>query len=132
MLFSFPIKFQNKTSQKFLKQTIFTAWINCLLSKDIIIGNIELKQVKQVKIFQTFNFSRMEGQNLQLFYPYQIISEFEKKATQNIENGVQKKLMACVIGHKDGNKLIGEELLFPKQSSPYSHVTESKEHLLGK
>ena len=102
------------------------------MSKDIIIGNIELKQIKQVKNIQTFNFSRMEGQNLQLFYPYQIISEFEKKATQNIENGVQKKLMACVIGHKDGNKLIGEELLFPKQSSPYSHVTESKEHLLGK
>lgn len=109
------------------------------MPKDIIIGNIELKQVKQVKNIQTsisdhylINFSRMEGQNLQLFYPYQIISEFEKKATQNIENGVQKKLMACVIGHKDGNKLIGEELLFPKQSSPYSHVTESKEHLLGK
>ena len=80
------------------------------------------------------NLSRMElqSQNLHLFYPYQILQEFEKKATSHIENGVKKKLMACVIGHKDGNKLIGEELLFPKQSSTYSNITESKEYFLGK
>ena len=40
--------------------------------------------------------------------------------------------MACVIGYKDGNKLIGEELLFPKQSSYYSNITKSNEDLLGK
>ena len=80
------------------------------------------------------NLSRMElqSQNLNLFYPYQILQEFEKKATSHIENGVKKKLMACVIGYKDGNKLIGEELLFPKQSSTYSNITESKEDFLGK
>ena len=73
-----------------------------------------------------------QSQNLQSFYPYQILHEFEKKATFHNEDGIQKKLMACVIGHKDGNKLIGEELLFPKQSSPYSNITESKEDFLGK
>ena len=80
------------------------------------------------------NLSRMEdqSQNLQLLYPGQILGEFEKKATYHIENGVKKKLMACVIGYKDGNKLIGEELLFPKQSSYYSNITESNEDLLGK
>ena len=125
MCFSFPIKIQNKTSHKF--RGIQTSQ----------------KYYQQEKNIQTTSFiinhhlinpSRMEGQsqNLQSFYPYQILSEFEKKAKCNIENGVQKKLMACVIGHKVGNELIGEELIFPKQTSPYSHVTESKEELLGK
>ena len=74
----------------------------------------------------------LQSQNLNLFYPYQILQEFEKKAASHIENGVKKKLMACVIGYKDESKLIGEELLFPKQSSPYSNITETNEDLLGK
>ena len=74
----------------------------------------------------------IENQNLQLFYPYQIIQEFVKKATKHYENGSQKQLMACVIGYKKENKLIGEELVFPKQTCPHSNTTELSKDLLGK
>ena len=50
-------------------------------------------------------------QNLEMVYPYKILSEFVKKATKHYENNAQKELMACVIGVKKDNKLIGEEFV---------------------
>ena len=70
-------------------------------------------------------------QNLEMVYPYKILSEFVKKATTHYENNVQKELMACVIGVKKDNKLIGEELLFPEQSCPHTNISEMGKEYLG-
>ena len=61
-----------------------------------------------------------QNQNFQLFYPHQILTEFEKKALNHIEKSDKKRLIGCVIGYRDEYKLIGEELLIPKQSAPNS------------
>ena len=71
------------------------------------------------------------NQNLEIVYPYKILSEFVKKATKHYENDAQKELMACIIGYRKGNKLIGEELLFPEQSSPHTNNTELGKEYLG-
>ena len=62
-----------------------------------------------------------QNQNFQLFYPHQILTEFEKKALNHIEKSDKKRLIGCVIGYRDEYKLIGEELLIPKQSAPNSN-----------
>ena len=76
----------------------------------------------------------MDGtnQNLEVVYPYKILSEFVKKATKHYENGFQKQLMACVVGYRKGNKLIGEELLIPQQSCAHTNNTELGKEYLGK
>ena len=71
------------------------------------------------------------NQNLEMVYPYKILSEFVKKATKHYEKNAQKELMACVIGYKKGDKLIGEELLFPKQSCPHTNNTDLGKEYLG-
>ena len=43
-----------------------------------------------------------------------------KRAINYYENGKQMELLAYVIGHKIGNKLIGYELIFPLQMSDKS------------
>ena len=74
----------------------------------------------------------IENQELQVFYPYQILYEFVKKAIKHTsENGSQKQLMAVVIGYKKGNKLIGNELVFPDQTCPHSNVTELGKESFG-
>ena len=72
------------------------------------------------------------NQNLEVVYPYKILSEFVKKATKHYENGFQKQLMACVVGYRKNNKLIGKELLFPKQSCPHTSNTSLGKEYLGK
>ena len=72
------------------------------------------------------------NQNLEVIYPYKILSEFVKKATKHYRNDSQKPLMAVVIGYKIGNKLIGNELLFPKQSCPHTSITTLGKEYLGK
>ena len=62
-----------------------------------------------------------QNQNFQLLYPYQILTEFEKKALYHIEKSDKRRLIGCVVGYRDENKLIGEELLIPKQSAPNSN-----------
>ena len=76
----------------------------------------------------------MEAENLdlQIFYPYQLLHEFVKKATRHYENGKQKQLMGCVVGFRKDNKLIGEELVFPEQTCPHSNSTKLGKDLLGK
>ena len=71
------------------------------------------------------------NQNLEMVYPYKILSEFVKKATKHYEKNAQKELMACVIGYKKGDKLIGEELLFPEQSCPHTNNTDLGKEYLG-
>ena len=71
------------------------------------------------------------NQNLEVVYPYKILSEFVKKATKHYET-TQKPLMAVVIGYRKGNKLIGEELVFPKQSCAHTNNTELGKEYLGK
>ena len=71
------------------------------------------------------------NQHLKIVYPYKILSEFVKKATNHFENGSQKQLMACVIGYRKDDKLIGEELLFPEQSCPHTNNTRFGKEYLG-
>ena len=72
----------------------------------------------------------LEDQKLQFYYPRQILEEFEEKAKNHFENGSLKELMGCVIGYRDGNNLIGTELLFPQQTCSHTNVTDlGKEHL---
>ena len=61
-------------------------------------------------------------------YPKNVIDEFRKKAKQHKDdNGLQKELLAFVAGYKDGEVLIGTELIFPKQSgTTYSTDDEGK------
>ena len=111
-------------------------------------SSLVLKDPKPTKDFIYFSISedqqlcfswpgqdilKMENtnQNLEIVYPYRILSEFVKKATKHYENDAQKELMACVIGYRKGNKLIGEELLFPEQSSPHTNNTELGKEYLG-
>ena len=50
-------------------------------------------------------------------YPENVIDEFTKKAKNHKDDkGVPKELIAFVAGYKDGDVLIGTELIFPKQS----------------
>ena len=70
-------------------------------------------------------------QNLEMVYPYKILSEFVQKATKHYENNAQKELMACVIGYKRNNKLIREELFFPEQSCPHTNITEMGKEYIG-
>ena len=50
-------------------------------------------------------------------YPENVIDEFTKKARNyKDDRGVPKELLAFVVGYKDGDVLIGTELIFPKQS----------------
>ena len=72
------------------------------------------------------------NQNLEVVYPYKILSEFVKKATKHYENASQKPLMAIVIGYRKGNTLIGNELLFPQQSCPHTSNTTLGREYLGK
>ena len=72
------------------------------------------------------------NQNLEVVYPYKILSEFVKKATKHYENGYQKPLMSVVIGYRKGNKLIGEELLIPEQSCAHTNNTKMGKEYLGK
>ena len=72
------------------------------------------------------------NQNLEVVYPYKILSEFVKKATKHYENASQKPLMAIVIGYRKGNTLIGNELLFPQQSCPHTSNTILGREYLGK
>ena len=83
---------------------------------------------RQTKIFMM----ESENQDPQIFYPYQILYEFVKRATRHYENGNQKQLMACVIGFRKKNKLIGEELIFPQQTCPHANDTKLGKDLLGK
>ena len=73
----------------------------------------------------------MENSELHFFYPYQILYEFVKKGTNHIMNGSQKELMACIIGYKDGNQLIGTEIVFPEQSCPHNNITDLGKEYLG-
>ena len=73
-----------------------------------------------------------ENQDLQIFYPYQLLYEFVKRATRHYEKGKQKQLMGCVVGFRKGNKLIGQELLFPEQTCPHSNSMKQRKDLLGK
>ena len=73
----------------------------------------------------------MENQELQFFYPYQILYEFVKKGTNHIKNGSQKELMGCIIGYRDRNQLIGTEILFPEQSCPHTNITDLGKEYLG-
>ena len=73
-----------------------------------------------------------ENEELQFFYPKQILTEFAKKATSHFENGFQKDLMGCIIGYRDGNHLIGTELLIPKQSCCHTNITDLGKEDLGK
>ena len=40
------------------------------------------------------------------------------------DNGLQKELLAFVAGYKDGEVLIGTELIFPEQSGDASNVDD--------
>ena len=114
-----------------------------------LFSSLVLKDPKLTKDFIRFSISedqrlcfswleqdilKMEStiQNLDIVYPYKILSEFVKKATKHYENDAQKELMACVIGYRKGNKLIGEELLFPEQSCPHTNNTDLGKEYLGK
>lgn len=59
-------------------------------------------------------------EKLQHVYPQNLIYEYVKRAIDYYENGKQMELLAYVIGHKIGNKLIGYELIFPLQMSDKS------------
>ena len=73
----------------------------------------------------------IKNQNLEVVYPFKIFSEFVKKATKHYSE-TQKPLMAVVVGYRKGNKLIGNELLFPKQSCAHTNNTELGKEYLGK
>ena len=68
------------------------------------------------------SYSEYEGQtdlpeDKCFIYPENVIDEFTKKARNHKDDkGVPKELIAFVAGYKDGDVLIGTELIFPKQS----------------
>ena len=74
----------------------------------------------------------MANTELQFFYPYQILYEFVRKGTTHVKNGFLKELMACIIGYRYGNQLIGTEILFPQQSCPHTNITDLGKEYLGK
>ena len=63
-------------------------------------------------------------------YPQNVIDEFIKKAKDHKDDkGVPKELLAFVAGYKDGDVLIGTELIFPKQSGTSFKVDDEGKYI---
>ena len=58
-------------------------------------------------------------------YPGNVLDEFTKKAKNHRDDkGLPKELIAFVAGYKDGDVLIGTELIFPNQSGTTIRVDD--------
>ena len=69
-------------------------------------------------------------ENVCFIYPENVIDEFTKKAKNHKDDkGVPKELIAFVAGYKDGDVLIGTELIFPKQSGTSFKVDDEGKYI---
>ena len=59
-------------------------------------------------------------EELQYVYPTKLLYEFSKRAVNHYENGKQVELLCYIVGYKEGNTLIGTELVFPFQKNDNS------------
>ena len=72
---------------------------------------------EEVPTFFQEQVDHNEAIQKEFIYPTSIYYQFTRKAIiHKDDNGKQIPLLAYIAGYMDGNRLIGAELIFPKQS----------------
>ena len=73
---------------------------------------------EEVPTFFEEQVEHREATQKEFIYPTSIYYQFTRKAIMHKDNnGKQIPMLAYMAGYMDGNKLIGTELIFPKQSA---------------